>query len=92
MQKNSENWQGERVMNISGNRKPIDVTQPEELFGVVDEVPEQKEKAYKILSKEALDSPEQLKQQYFNSYSSAKDYLQTHWPKEEQRELANFTN
>ena len=85
MQKNSENWQGERVMNISGNRKPIDVTQPEELFRVVDEVPEQKEKAYKILSKETLDSPEQLSQLYFSSYSSAKDYLQTHWPVAEQR-------
>ena len=71
-------------MNISGNRKPIDVTRPEQLFGVVEEVPEQKENAYKILSKEALNSPEQLKQQYFNSYSGAKDYLQTHWAKEEQ--------
>jgi Family of unknown function (DUF6603) len=85
-QENSENWQGERVMNIRGNRKNIDVTKPEELFGVVDEVPEQNEKAYKILSKEALNSPEQLKQQYFNTYSSAKDYLQTHWPKVQQKE------
>ena len=83
-QKKSENWQGERNMNISGNRKPIDVTRPEQLFGVVEEVPEQKGNAYKILSKEALNSPEQLKQQYFNSYSGAKDYLQTHWAKEEQ--------
>jgi subtilisin-like proprotein convertase family protein len=25
-----------------------------------------------------------LKAQYFNSYSGAKDFLQTHWPKEQQ--------
>ena len=85
-QENSGNWQADKVMNISGNKKRIDVAQPEELFGVFDDLPEQNEKAYKILSKEALDSPEQLKQQYFNSYSSAKDYLQTHWPKVQQRQ------
>ncbi len=82
----SNNWQGERLMNFSGIKKRIDATRPEDLFGVVDEVPEQKGKAYKILSKEALDSPQKLKEHYFNSYSGAKDYLQTHWPKEEQRE------
>lgn len=80
----SVNWQEDRVMNISGNRKAIDVTRPEELFGVLEELPEQKEKAFKILSKEALESPLRLQEQYFNSYSAAKDYLQTHWPKEEQ--------
>ncbi len=82
----SNNWQGERLMNFSGIKKRIDATRPEDLFGVVDEVPEQKGKAYKILSKEALDSPAKLKEHYFNSYSGAKDYLQTHWPKEEQKE------
>jgi hypothetical protein len=83
--KGSNNWQGERALNLGGSRKPVDVTRPEELFGVVEELPVQKEKAFKILSKEALGSPEQLKEQYFNSYSGAKDYLQTHWPKEEQK-------
>ncbi len=80
----SNNWQGERVMNIGGIRKTVDVTRPEELFGMVDEVPELKGKSYKILSKESLESPGQLKEQYFNSYSGAKEYLQTHWPKKEQ--------
>jgi hypothetical protein len=84
-QGNSENWQGERLMNISGSKRSVDATQPEELFGVVEEVPEQKEKAYKILSKEALQSPSQLKEQYFYSYSGAKNYLQTHWTEEKQR-------
>jgi hypothetical protein len=81
---NPFNWQGEREMNLSGGRKPIDVTRPEELFGVMEELPDQKEKAYKILSKEALEAPGQLKEQYFTSYSGAKDYLQSNWPKEEQ--------
>jgi hypothetical protein len=85
-QQNSSNWQGERAMNLGGSRKPIDVTRPEELFGVMEELPDQKEKAFKILSKESLESPEPLKEQYFYSYSGAKDYLQTHWPKEEQGE------
>ena len=31
----SSNWQGDRVMNLSGGRKPIDVTRPSELFGVL---------------------------------------------------------
>jgi hypothetical protein len=78
------NWQGERVLNLSGARKPIDVTRPAELFGVLEALPEQKEKAYKILSKENLGSPEQLKERYFYSYSSAKDYLREHWPAEQQ--------
>jgi hypothetical protein len=82
--KGSDNWQGESVLNLGRSRKPVDVTRPEELFGVVEDVPVQKEKAYKILSKEALESPEQLKEQYFFSYSGAKDYLKTHWPKEQQ--------
>jgi hypothetical protein len=72
------------VLNLGRSRKPVDVTRSEELFGVVEDVPVQKEKAYKILSKEALESPEQLKEQYFFSYSGAKDYLKTHWPKEQQ--------
>lgn len=80
----SSNWQGERVMNLSGGRKPIDVTRPAELFGVLEELPEQREKAFKILSKEDLESPAQLKEKYFYSYSSAKDYLQSHWPKKQQ--------
>ena len=52
---------------------------------MVDEVPEPKGKTYRILSKEALESPGQLKEKYFNSYSGAKDYLQAHWPKEQQQ-------
>ncbi len=82
----SNNWQGEQLMNLGGIKKRINIARSEELFGVVDIVPEQKEKAYKILSKEALDSPEQLKERYFNSYSGAKDYLKAHWPEEEQRD------
>ena len=84
--KGADNWQGERMINFGGIKKRIDVTRPEELFGVVDQVPGPKGKAYKILSKEALDIPAQLKEQYFNSYSGAKDYLLTHWSKEEQRD------
>jgi hypothetical protein len=80
----SFNWQEDRLMNLTGGRKPIDVARPEELYGVVEETPVQKEKTFKILSKEALGSPERLKEKYFNSYSGAKDYLQTNWPKEEQ--------
>jgi hypothetical protein len=81
----SGNWQEERVMNLAGSRKPVDVTRPEELFGMMEDLPVQKEKAYKILSKEALESPEQLKAQYFNSYSGAKDFLKAQWPEDEQR-------
>ena len=80
----SSNWQAERTMNLSGSRKRIDATQPAEIFGVFDELPAQREKAYKILSKDALESPAQLKEKYFYSYSSAKDYLQSNWPKEQQ--------
>jgi hypothetical protein len=79
------NWQEERALNLSGTRKPVDATRPEELFGMVDDVPVQKEKTYKILSKEALKSPEELKAQYFNSYSGAKDFLRAQWPEDEQR-------
>jgi hypothetical protein len=81
----SDNWQGERVLNLSGSKKTVDDSRPEELFGVVEDMPVQKEKAYKILSKEALQSPEQLKAQYFNSYSGAKDFLKSQWPEDEQR-------
>ncbi len=83
--KSSGNWQEERMFNLMGIKKPIDVTRPEELFGVVEDVPLQKEKTYKILSKEALESPEQLKAQYFNSYSGAKDFLKAQWPGDEQK-------
>ncbi len=83
---NAENWQGERLLNLTGSRKPVDVTRPEELFGMVDDVPVQKEKAYKILSKAALESPEQLKAQYFNSYSGARDFLKAQWPADQQKE------
>jgi hypothetical protein len=79
------NWQEERALNISGTKKQVDATIPEELFGMVDDVPVQKEKAYKILSKEALESPEELKAQYFNSYSVAKDFLKAQWAEDEQR-------
>lgn len=81
---NPFNWQGERVLNLTGSKKAIDVTRPEELFGVLEEVPDPKEKAFKILSKDALASPARLKEQYFASYSGAKDFLQTNWPKEQQ--------
>jgi hypothetical protein len=83
-QDSSFNWQENRLMNLTGGRKLIDVARPEELYGVVEETPVQKERTYKILSKEALESPERLKEKYFNNYSGAKDYLQTKWPKEEQ--------
>jgi hypothetical protein len=78
------NWQQDRLMNVTGGRKPINVARPEELYGMVDKTPVQKEKTFKILSKDALESPERLKEKYFNSYSGAKDYLQTNWPKDEQ--------
>lgn len=80
------NWQEERMFNLRGSRKPVDITRPEQLFGMVDDVPVQKEKAYKILSKEALASPEQLKARYFNSYSGAKDFLKAKWPADQQKE------
>lgn len=83
-QKTSDNWQKDRAKNIGGRRKGIDVNRPEELFMVYEELPDQKGKAYKILSKEGLESPVILQEHYFNSYSGAKDYLQAHWPKEEQ--------
>ncbi|QGY44857.1 hypothetical protein GM418_14625 [Maribellus comscasis] len=83
--KGPDNWQGERTLNISGNKRPVDHTRPDELFSFVDEIPESKKKTYKILSKEALESPEQLTKKYFNSYSAAKDYLKTHWSTEHQR-------
>jgi len=84
--KSANNWQGERVLNLGGRRNPVDVTRPEVLFGVIEDLPDAKEKTYKILSKEALESPTQLKGQYFSSYSGAKDYLQSHWTKEKQGE------
>jgi hypothetical protein len=83
--KSTNTWQGERTMNLRGSKKTIDTARPEELFGVVEDVPVQKEKAYKILSKEELESPEQLKEQYFYSYSGAKDYLKKNWPEDQQR-------
>lgn len=82
---NPVNWQEERGMNLAGIKKSIDINRPEKLFGVVEEFPVKKEKAFKILSKETLESPAQLKEQYFISYSGAKDYLQNNWPKEEQK-------
>ena len=81
---NPFNWQGEREMNLSAGRKPIDASRPEELFGVIQELPDQKGKAYKILSRETLEAPGELQEQYFISYSGARDYLQSKWPKEEQ--------
>jgi len=71
-------------MNLSAGRKPIDASRPEELFGVIQELPDQKGKAYKILSRETLEAPGELQEQYFISYSGARDYLQSKWPKEEQ--------
>ncbi|HSI75965.1 MAG TPA: hypothetical protein VK957_09405, partial [Lunatimonas sp.] len=51
---------------------------------VLEKLPDLREKAFKILSREALASPMQLEEQYFSSYSVAKDYLQAHWPEEQQ--------
>jgi hypothetical protein len=88
LRENSEfNWQEIRGMNLEGTRKAIDVSQPLELFGMLEELPEQPGKAFKILSKESLESPEQLKEGYFYSYSSAREYLQTHWQGEQQDDL-----
>jgi hypothetical protein len=84
-QKNSFSWQEERIMNLGGGRKPVNVARPEEQFGVMEEVPVQKERSYKILSKESLDPPAGIKGKYFNSYSGAKDFLKTNWAKEQQR-------
>jgi hypothetical protein len=83
--KSSNTWQGERTMNLRGTKKIIDAARPEELFGVVEDVPVQKEKVFKILSKESLESPAQLKTQHFYSYSGAKDYLKKNWPEDQQR-------
>lgn len=82
--KSLNKWQGQRVMNLSGVRHRIDTARAEQVFGVVDALPELQEKAYKILSKDTLEAPGQLKDQYFYSYSGARDYLQSNWPVKEQ--------
>jgi hypothetical protein len=84
-QKNSFNWQEETIMYLGGGRKPIAPDRPDAHFGVMEDVPVQREKSYRILSKEALESPGQLKGKYFNSYSGARDFLKTNWPEEQQK-------
>lgn len=79
------NWQGKRAMNLAGGRQPVRFNRPEEVFGMVEEVPELQEKAFKIVSKDALAPPTQLEENYFQSYSSAKEHLITNWSKQEQR-------
>ena len=77
------NWQAERAGNLSGNRKTIHANRPEEVFGMVEEVPDYKDKGYKILSKETMETPTGLWDNYFLNYSAAKDYLHTNWPEDE---------
>ncbi len=78
------NWQGIRAMNLAGGRRPVLLNRPEEVFGMLEEVPVLQEKAFKILSKQALAPPTHLRDHYFQSYSSAKEHLITNWPKQEQ--------
>lgn len=79
----SYNWQAEKLNNFSGSRRTIHANREEEVFGMVDDVPEYQEKGYKILSKETMEAPEGLWDNYFWNYSAAKDYLHTHWPADE---------
>jgi len=83
-QKATSLWQGEGLMRMSGGRKLKDVKRAKVRYGVVEEMPDPPGKAYKILSKDALESPETLKAQYFSSYSGAKEFLYVHWPEEQQ--------
>jgi hypothetical protein len=73
------NWQVERSMNLSAVRRPADADRPEEVFGLVETLPEYEEKSFEIVSKTNLERPEDSPSLYFQSYSEAKDYLQTHW-------------
>lgn len=79
---NAANWQEQRSLNLSGRRKNIRSSQADEMFGLVEELPEYDEKGYKIVSRDYIEAPEKLKNRYFWSYSAAKDYLHTHWPEE----------
>jgi hypothetical protein len=78
------NWQLNRAMNLGAARRAVLSHRPEEVFGVLEEVPELREKTFKILSRESLAPPAQLQDRYFNSYSGARDYLFANWPENEQ--------
>jgi hypothetical protein len=71
-------------MNLGAARRAVLSHRPEEVFGVLEEVPELREKTFKILARESLAPPAQLQDRYFNSYSGARDYLFANWPENEQ--------
>lgn len=75
----SYNWQEQRSRNIAGARKAVDPNRPEEVFGLVDRLPDYGPKTFEIVSKTNLQRPEGLADKYFWSYSAAKDYLEANW-------------
>jgi hypothetical protein len=75
----SYNWQEQRSRNFAGNRKAIDPKRPEDVFGLIDSLPDYGSKTYEIVSKTTLERPEELVDRDFWSYSEAKDYLQSQW-------------
>ena len=77
--KSSYNWQEKRSRNLTGSRRAVDANRPEEVFGLVDTLPETEPKTFEIVSKTTLERPEKLGDQYFQSYAAAKDYLEDNW-------------
>ena len=73
------NWQVERSLNLSAVRRPADANRPEEVFALVETLPDYREKDYQIVSKASLQAPADLADRRFRTRSEALDYFKGRW-------------
>ena len=73
------NWQVERSLNLSAARRPADANRPEEVFALLETLPDYREKDYEIVSKASLKGPADLAGRHFRTRSEALDYFKGRW-------------
>lgn len=69
------NWQQDRRKNVLAARQFRRSDRSEDVFGLTEELPDYGTKQYRIARRDTLETPAEWEQQYFDTYSAAKDFL-----------------
>jgi hypothetical protein len=75
----AHNWQVERSLNLSAARTAADANRPEEVFALLETLPDYRETDYEIVSKANLRAPADLADRRFRTRSEALDYFKGRW-------------
>ena len=78
----SETWQQYLEFNLSGGRTTSHSNRPEDIFGMVEELPDYEEQQFVIISKNAIKVPDAVEEAYFKTYTEASDYLKNSTPEQ----------